>query len=404
MKKYLLISTISFGAKGVFSLILSFLVINNFSVDMFALWSVFFSLAMLLSISDLGIGQYIVTKIIDNDGSYKPDRLLSMTTQVIISIFILGSILLTLFHDYILQEDAVSFTLLIIVLARILAIPYGAFIQAKGLYHERKLIEAMTYLFALIYVYFAIEYHVESQEIIFTVNLILSVFLLLLIVRAKSLHFPSLTWEMYPLKDYQTVLSRSFPYFANNCSGLIIYGGFIYILSHIVSNEVLAMVSIFHTILFMNLYQCFELIYRTLQVNIKEDEFFIRIVIATILMIGIIVLFFLFFGKQILSLIFLNYDFVLIDLVAFSGYLAVEILFLLFTSKAQIHLNNALIIRNAAFIKLLSFSLSVVCIFSYDNVRTHTIYTGLIISSIVSFLFLLVKLNIIKTNLKMPLK
>lgn len=395
MKKQLVISVCSFIVKGICALAVSYMVASSFTVEDFALWSVIFSLGMLLSISDLGIGQYIVTSYLSSYRSkeeFEQDVVTSL--QLIFSIFIVVCAGMLASKELLLNQYELTAQLIIVVLARLLIIPFGAYMQALGYYFERKLIEAFGYFVLVCYVYVSIEGATHYNIIVYA-NVILTCSLFFVIFRAYMLGFPKGIFKIQRKKKYIIVLKSSFPYFLNNSAGLLIYGGFIFILSLMLSSAVLAKVSLLHSIIFLNLYQCYELIFRTAQTKLTEKKFYTNLAYFSLGTLSVFIVGFTTLGGVVISDYFPLYSFDTNDMLVFSFFCVSEIVFLLILSKAQIDSELSRTVAITALYKTVFFIIGFMLIKLLVLDAFFSVYLTLLIASVMSTAFILLTIRFV---------
>ena len=139
-------SLVGFGGKAIGALALNYYLVNFLSTQDFADWSRLISLFVIISVSDLGIGQYIMTTLM-TDRTTNERALIHRSIMILA---VLGSlaagILYVLLHDIIGRYTGL---LIAVVAPRLLFIPFGAALSAMGRFHERKLAEGVTYLIAV---------------------------------------------------------------------------------------------------------------------------------------------------------------------------------------------------------------------------------------------------------------
>jgi hypothetical protein len=395
MKKQLATSVSSFIVKGICALVVSYMVASSFAVEEFALWSVIFSLGMLLSVSDLGIGQYIVTTYLSsykNKEEFEQEVITSL--QLIFAIFIIISVGMLASKGLLLNQYELTAQLIMVVLFRLLIIPFGAYMQALGYYYERKLIEALGYCVLVFYVYVSIE-GVAHYNIIMYSNVILTCSLLLVVFRAYMLGFPKRIFKLQLKRKYINVLKSSFPYFLNNSAGLLIYGGFIFILSVMLSSAVLAKVSLLHSIIFLNLYQCYELIFRTTQTKLTEKKFYINLGYFSLGSLVLFVVVFSLFGGEVIRNIFPLYSFNIADMFVFSLFCVSEVLFLLLLSRAQVDSTLSRAVAITALYKTVFFIIGFLLI-KYLMMDTFiAVYVTLLVVSVMSTVFILSTMRLV---------
>lgn len=366
MKYQFAVSITSFFIKGLCAFSIGVLVAKGFSHESFALWTIVFSIGMLVSVSDFGIGQYIITKNLSlNLGHSSKTKYTVAATQIIFCIVAFMISALSFISIYNSDSYDLKFDLILIIILRLLAIPYGAYIQSKGLYYERKLYEAMSYVIIALFFYLC-NYKDDPNYTILIVNFIMTVMLLPIIYRAYHIGFPRDICCLLSKKIYINVIKNSFPYFLNNSAGLIIYGGFIFFISTFMDEKNVAYFGFLHTIIFMYVYQLYDVVFKTFQHKMVEPNYFKLIQrITFVSLIPLVV---------ITSIVLTNlnnfgiksYNYTIADVVFFNMFIVVEMYFLLVTVYFQTDIDKNKKLAELSIKKLLLFLVSII-IFSLSN-------------------------------------
>ncbi|TOQ18557.1 hypothetical protein, partial [Vibrio parahaemolyticus] len=174
MLKSLLFSNLSFAIKAIAALSMSVLLANSLSINDFALWSLLISISLYFTLSDMGIGQYLLRTMV----AYRSGELESATMNarigaantvlafVVFVFFVFGGVLLISSERFepIGVVNLVFFMLL--VLARSLLIPYLAQLSAYEKFHIRKNIEAIGATLSLVVVWMSIKNELSLIELI----------------------------------------------------------------------------------------------------------------------------------------------------------------------------------------------------------------------------------------------
>ena len=359
-----LTSLLSFGCKGICAVAINYWLANSLRVDDFALWATIFSLGMILSVGDFGVGQLVLTSIHENNLAESGDNSLltnSVAAMAILStlILLLTFLFLTFYHVPYDIKWIISIVLLI--LFRLIVIPYGAVLSAINRYHERKFIEAVNYAICALFILLSIKLKADVFTMLLGMNFLLTLGSLAIGVRAARVG--GLRFEIARIQycNIKKIFSDSLPYFINNVSGLAIYGGFIFFSSLILNSTEIAKLSLLHNLIFMHLYQVFELIFRTSQTKLQDQSLMKKLKILVIISylgclisaaLSGVLLFKFFFGK---------YEYTANELLIYTTFAFLEIYYLLLTSKMQMkstmrqRLQSMSLIKTLVFIGILIF-------------------------------------------------
>ena len=399
LKKELIVSVVSFLIKGGCALYINYLIINYLSFEDFGSWAVLFSVAVLLSVADFGIGQYLLTNFVSRSLTHeKKTSMFSNSFFLIIIICIVLSIVFLggyLFIDSDFHPISI-FALYFIVLYRIAVIPYGAYIQSLGKYYERKLIEAVAYILSLFFVSIAITSNFSLIQLLIGMNVFISFSSAVIYFRAKQLNAPAVSLKHLSLLEFKLISKESLPYFINNTSGLLIYGVFISVSSLFLEPMQLAKLALMHSIIFTNLYQGFELVFRTLQTKLNDSKLFRKLVLAVCISFIFWIIFSYVFGQFMLKNFFPTYQFTSIDIFLYSVYMFLEFFYLLYTSKIQMMHSLSRLLLKVSLLKLAFFLVLSLILVMYSPVEFAAYLIALICFSItlsLAFIVLFIKEN-----------
>lgn len=375
----LLVSFSAFVLKGLCALYISVRVANYLGVGDFAEWSIFFSLTMLMSISDLGVGQYVLTNFARNDILDLEKRSLfgsAFFFLVLISVvlFAFSAITLLVKNKFIFEY----LVLLLILLIRIPITVYSAFLQSLDKVHEKKIVEAIGYLLALLIIEWLIFHDADLLLLLIIFNLVISVSQLLIYFRARFLKCPSLSLQCFVIQP--KVFSGAFPYLANNSSGLVVYGGFITIASFVLSDYQLSYVSILHGTIFMYGYQVCELVFRVNQLKFKSADFCRKMTWLYVVCSMVVFVVFTFVGQTLFEKIYVKYDFKLEDMMLFMLYLLSECYYLMRVFQMQINLHYSRLLLIISVIKTFVFFVAVV-VYGVLSIQSLPVFFALLLAS-----------------------
>lgn len=353
-----LISLLSFGSKGICAVLINYWLANNLSIEEFALWATVFSFGMILSVADFGVGQLVLTTLHEKNPATEGDNRLmtnSVATMAILSTLILlvTSILFS-FHDF-LHGIRWKYLIITIILLRLIMIPLGAVLSAQDRYHERKFIEAISYAIGAIFILIATKAGADISTMLLGMNLSITCGSLVTGVRAAQLGATGVEYKSIKFCEIRNVFVDSLPYFINNVSGLAIYGGFIAFSSLILSSNEVAKLSLLHNLIFMHLFQVFELIFRTIQTKMHDDALMKKVRTLIVLSYLGCLTSFTFIGVWLFKFLFGKYEYTVGELIIYTTFAFLEIYYLMLTSKMQMKSSMKKRLQSISLIKAFGF-------------------------------------------------
>lgn len=367
------------GLKSVVALYINWIILAQFSEVDFVTWSVTSSMLMVATASDLGIGQYAVTRFIHSEIASWPAitrdclfALLPLTIGAIVFVvaFISG------------PSQLYVFTMASFLGLRLLSIPFGAVLNAVNQFKIRKAIEVGIYTASAIVISIIATSGGSVTWALLTIN---AAFLLggMLTVAATSRHmaigdvFVGRTGGLPVMGVYRA----STPFMVNNLTGLLTYGGFIWISSFFLGTNALAKLSVLHTFVLINAYQAYDVFLKARQADlITHSRSSLMKRVNAYLMFGIPVIFLL-LGGEVFKLITSNLEFTRLEVFLFSLFISIELGYLLIQSltqvrreiSAKLHLYSAIRLACQA-LALMTFSL-----FNFDGGLVE--YVGLLVAT-----------------------
>lgn len=327
---------LAFFIKIIFAFLLSVLIANSYSQIDFVKWSIFFSISMIVSTSDLGVGQLVLTSL--NNAREENEKILNILSQGFNTLLFL-SILAFLIGFFLLKIVGFTFfmSLLLsgIISIRIPFILYSAYLQFCDRIHERRLVEAASFLVGTLTAFFLVEANATINTILISINIIFSAFCLIFYYRSYQLGIPKLSWKQeYRIRGFILLAA---PYFINNVTGLITYGGFIFFLSLVLYPEQIAFLSIFHAVIFGLGYQFFEYLFRFFQLTINKRRIYQNMLIVLITFFIAALFGASLIGKSLLELLYKNYTFETYTILYFIFYSFLEYFFQLGNIRIQMN-------------------------------------------------------------------
>lgn len=334
------VSVLSFGTKGICAFMITYWLANSLTVDNFASWAIVFSFGMILSVADFGVGQLVLTTLHESDLAVAGD--VKLMTQSVTAMALLSTLMLLLtsivllFHDF-LGGIRWKYFIVFLILLRLIFIPFGAALSAHDRYHERKLIEAVSYALGAVFILWGVTRQADVSTLLLGMNLFITLGSVAMGVRAARLGVARVQLRSIAFSDIGRVFTDSLPYFINNVSGLAIYGGFIALSALVLTTNETAKVSLLHNLLFMNLFQAFELVFRTMQTRMHDEALMHRLrILMGLSYLGCVVSLAL-AGAWLFRSFFGRYEYTAGELVVYVSFVFLEIYYLLLTSRMQMN-------------------------------------------------------------------
>jgi len=328
----------SFGAKSLFAFTITYLVGNFLTKEDYGVWAIIFSISMILGVSELGVGQLILTTLHERQVTQsEADRLVK---NALVLMAVLTSILMTILFVILWLTnplDRVRWPTVIfaVILLRLMTVPHGAYLSAIERYHERKLVDAVVYAVCACLIAWGVTARWSLTALLIGMNVVLTLGSIAILFRARFLgmprsHFSSVNW-----REVWQILRGSFPYFVNNVSTLTTYTGFIALSSLILDPIELARLALLHTLLLMYAIQVFELLFKSVQPRMQDPKVMNRLwqfvgftFILAVIAAGAV-------GGWLIRLLFPAYDFTPSELTVYVVFVFLEVYFLLIISAMQ---------------------------------------------------------------------
>lgn len=349
---------VSFAAKGVFAFVITYLVANHLSKEQYGHWATLFSIAIVLGISELGVGQLILTTFHERRVSREEaDRLISNSVAAMLVLSIVLQVGFSLAFAWSAMLPGVSWggLLVAIILLRLITVPHGAYLMALERFHERKLAEALSYAAAAGFVAWGVARQASFSVLLLGMNAILTLGTLGVMVRARILGIPRIHWKSVTLPELRRVFGSSFPYFVTNVSSLTTYAGFIAMSSLVLNPLELARLSLLHTLLLMHAMQVFELLFKSVQTRMGEPGMMgklTRLVGLAYLasLVGSVLA-----GPWIITRIFPKYHYSPVELSVYTTFVFLEVFYLMITTAVQMQSSLKQGLQNVSLIKAAAF-------------------------------------------------
>jgi hypothetical protein len=351
------ISLLLHTLKCLVALAINWIVLVQFpSVD-YVTWAVSSSILVVATASDLGIGQFATTQFIHTAPARWPaiarESIAALTPLAIVAIvfvyFALGS-----------QPVAYKAAMAIFIGLRVLSIPFGAVLNAVNQFKLRKAIEVGVYLTSAVVISWVAYTGKPVLWALLTLNAAFMMGGFVTIQLAARYLDSHMLWSSWPpLANIGKVYRASVPFMVNNLTGLLTYGGFIWVSSFILTTDALARLSVLHTFILINAYQVYDVALRARQPDLVYPEHVSRMRKLNAVVMVSCPLLALLFGPAVLSFFTQSLVFTLAEILLFSIFLAIELGFLLIQSVAQVRPSLTHFLSRYSLIKLACQSLAI---------------------------------------------
>lgn len=325
-------------AKGVFAFAVTYLVANHLSKEDFGLWATLFSIATMLGVSELGVGQLILTTFHERGHSREEgERLVANAVAAMagISLVLLFGLAIANTDGRLLGTVRWSGLLLAIILLRLVAAPHAAYLSALERYHERKVVEALTYGVAALAIAACIHAGRDISVLLLTINVVITAGSAIIWLRARQLGIPRVQLSVLSASEMRRIFTASFPYFVSNVSSLTTYAGFIALSAMVLNAVQIARISLLHTLLLMHAMQLFELLFKTVQPRMQDPVLMRRLRLMVAGSFALAILGAATVGPWVIETVFRQYHYSTPELVAYTCFVFLEIYYLLITSAMQ---------------------------------------------------------------------
>ena len=333
-----LTSLISFVVKGASALIVAFLLANTLKPDDFALWAATFSWGVMLSVADLGVGQLVLTTVHERGLTDARER--RLLTNAVAAMLIAGASLFLVavgvssIHP-LLEGVRGRYVLFGMIALRLVGIPYGAVLSAQSRFHERKAMEAGSYVAGALFIGWCTWASASLSVMLLGMNGLLTLASVGIAIRATALGAGRLDWTATSAAGIGEVVAGSWVYFVSNLSGLAIYGGFVALSAAVLSPKETARLSLLHSLIFMHVFQVFDLLFRTVQVRMRDPVLIGGLKGLVGLSYVGVVLVVAFSGVRVLKHFFGKYTFSASELAVYTTFAFAEVYYLLLTARMQ---------------------------------------------------------------------
>lgn len=352
------ISLFLHALKLTIALAINWIILVQFPLVDFAVWAISSSILIVATASDLGIGQYATAQLIHATNQQKKSIVLESTfaliplaiAAVVFVYFALGN-----------QPSSYKLAMAIFIGLRIITVPFGAVLNSVNQFKLRKVIELSIYLFSLVSIIWVTysDMDVIWALLAFNFAFMLGGFVTVLISR-PYFEFQTIKARRISILNIFEVYRSSVPFMVNNLTGLLTYGGFIWISSFILNTNDIARLSILHTFILINAYQIYDVTLRARQADLVHASYISKIRKLNLVLMVCYPLIVIFFGKELLLLVKEAVEFSKIEIFLFSAFVAIELGFLMIQSIAQV---NKGLIRYLIRYSLVKFACQALAVF-----------------------------------------
>lgn len=344
--------------KSALALLVNWIIITRFSSIDYVTWAVTSSLLIVATASDLGIGQYTTTRLLHTRRECW-SSVLWESTIALLPLSLLGAIFV--FIALGTQPLVYKVAMAIFIGFRILTIPSGALLNAINQFKLRKAIEVATYLFAtmMIIVIALIQASIIWALLILNVAFLASAAVTVIVGRRYLMVTNNTSAVAYQQQSLGTLYCASVPYMINNLTGLLTYGGLIWLCSFFLDIEALARLSVLHTFILINLYQIYDVFLKARQADMINAEHVLRmgrVNSGLMLLTPVLVLL---LGPILLGWFAPRQIFSSLELTLFATLLSLELGFLYLQSVIQVHPAKAALLGRCSLVKFTSQALAI---------------------------------------------
>lgn len=328
------LSVVLHGLKVVVALLLNWIVLNLFAVADFVTWSVTSSILVVATASDLGIGQYTVTRLINTDRADWATEVSEGLSALLPLVLLAGLFVLVALDGPSMVYKA---SMALLLAGRIVTIPFAATLNAANQFKIRKAIELIAYLLALVAVGAIALMGTDIHWALLSLN---ATFLLGagLTVLAASRYVPLRRGlAIAPPRKAIGVFRAAVPFMANNLTGLLAYGGFIWLASLSLDEENVAKLAVLHGFVLVNMYQLYDVFLKARQADLIKPFLIRRYRMVNWLVMSALPPAFVLVGRQALALIGNPVPIGLFEATLFGLFLACEMGNLFAQSVTQVN-------------------------------------------------------------------
>lgn len=294
------LSVLLHALKALVALLLNWIVLRYFAVDDFVTWSVVSSILIVATASDLGIGQYAVTRLINADRAEWP-RHIGQSLGALIPLAMISALFVFVEVDG--PSPLYDLAMAALLAGRILTIPFVAVLHAINQFKIRKAIELGAYAVAVILVSGIVLADAGIHLALLALNFTFLLGAVLMVLPATRYISIRASFKSVRLRSSGQVFKSAVPFMANNLTGLLTYGGFIWLSSLILPQEEVAKLAILHSFVLVNMYQVYDVFLKARQADLSEPARLRPYVKLNVLLMLAMPPMFLLAGRDVLALL-----------------------------------------------------------------------------------------------------
>lgn len=255
--------------KAAVALFVNWLVLRHFAMADFVTWSVTSSVLMVATASDLGIGQYIVTRMINAPRQEWPAEIARGLTALLPL-----ALLSALFVLFALDGPSPLYlaTMAVLLAGRIVTIPFVAVLHAMNQFKVRKAMELAAYVIAAVLVGAVAATGADIHLALVGLNATFLMGAAMMVAAASRYVSVRGALRFAPRAQAAMVFRGAVPFMANNLTGLLAYGGFIWLSSLVLPEADVARLAVLHTFVLVNLYQLYDVFLKARQADLVQPE------------------------------------------------------------------------------------------------------------------------------------
>jgi hypothetical protein len=372
------------GLKSIVVLFINWIILNKLDSKDYVVWSITSSVLMIATASDLGIGQHTVTLLIHAKKELRKSILINAC------IAISPLFLLSFGFVYLSLSGAAYYVFLmaLFVSFRLFSIPFGALLNATNKFKIRKIIELITYVIAAIEILAIVHFKKDVNLSLLALNISFIIgSAITVLIALKDVPNNPVVLDGSIFKSTLTVLRGSLPFLVNNLTGLLTYGGFIWISSFVLPGFLIAKLSVLHSFLFMTLYQVYDVFLRSKQADLTLPEKIKFILKLNRFLALATSVFMLIAGIFLLKIIAPKLQFSIFELLFFLIFVIVEFCYLIIQSIVQVDFSHSRSLFFYSIVRLCAIVTAFATYFIYREVNSLAIF--LLLLSLFSLLGLL---------------
>lgn len=386
------VSLLLHGLKLGLALVVNWLVLSRFPPEDYVTWAVTSSVLVVATASDLGIGQATTTQLLHSSREQWP-AVLKMASHSLLPLAMIGAVFVFLALGA--QPADYKAAMATAIGLRILTIPAGALLNAVNQFKLRKAIEVTVYLVAAV----AIAAIALASAPVLWALLVLNTAFLAGAVTSVLVARRYVVTPLDPPAPAPMALSAfyrtSVPYMVNNLTGLLTYGGLIWLCSYLINTDALARLSVLHTFVLINVYQVYDVLLKSRQADMVRPAHVARMARVNLGFMLLIPSLALLVGPSVLGWFAPQLVFQPLELLLFAAFLSLELGFLFLQSVMQVDPAKAGLLSKCALVKfaLQALALSACGLALRQDASLHVLLLFLTVATLFAYAICLLQLR-----------